>query len=131
MKLKQIEITTYRFVFDDDEPKQETKFPVLPKIVNTEKTVSKKETVAATVAKPKPATAKDGRRKWTDEEKADIIRRYKAGECAKAIADSLGTTRQSIQNIIHTAGVTEGRTGVNLKKKKPEQQPDADDNEPV
>lgn len=68
---------------------------------------------------------------WTDEEKAEIIRRYQAGEGPKAIGDSLGVNRNTIQQIIHAAGVTEGRTGQNLRKKEPESQPEADENEPV
>ncbi len=84
-------------------------------------------------SKPRLAkkTAKDGRRLWTDEEKAEIIRRYQAGEGPKAIGDSLGVNRNTIQQIIHAAGVTEGRTGQNLRKKKEEPQPEADENEPV
>jgi transposase-like protein len=88
-----------------------------------------------TASKPRPEkkTAKDGRRLWTDEEKAEIIRRYQAGEGPKAIGDSLGVNRNTIQQIIHAAGVTEGRTGQNLRKKQPEPEPqsEADDNEPV
>lgn len=84
--------------------------------------------------KPKSAakkTAKDGRRLWTAEEKAEIIRRYQAGEGPKAIGDSLGVNRNTIQQIIHAAGVTAGRTGQNLRKNNPEPQPEADEKEPV
>lgn len=81
--------------------------------------------------KPRAKTAKDGRRLWTDEEKAEIIRRYQAGEGPKAIGDSLGVNRNTIQQIIHAAGVTEGRTGQNLRKKQPEALPEAERKEPV
>ena len=74
------------------------------------------------------SVGKDGRRMWTAEERADIIRRYQDGEGPKAIGDSLGVSRNSIQQIIHAAGVTEGRSGENLRK-KPEPQPE--ENEPV
>lgn len=93
-----------------------------------------KEQPVKAASKPKAAakkTAKDGRRLWTDEEKAEIIRRYQAGEGPKAIGDSLGVNRNKIQQIIHAAGVTEGRTWQNMRKPKPEPQPEADENEPV
>ncbi len=88
----------------------------------------------STQPQPKPTqhkTTRDGRRLWTAEEKADIIRRYQAGEGPKAIGDSLGVNRNTIQQIIHAAGVTEGRTGQNLKKKQPEALPEAERKEPV
>lgn len=97
-------ITDFKSRFELDEPKEE---------------------------KPKQVTksvGKDGRRMWTAEERADIIRRYQDGEGPKAIGDSLGVSRNSIQQIIHAAGVTEGRSGENLRK-KPEPQPE--ENEPV
>lgn len=68
---------------------------------------------------------------FTDEQKADIIRRYKAGEGPKAISESLGCSRSLITNIIRDAGVVEGRTGAHLNRKKEEPQPEADENEPV
>ena len=68
---------------------------------------------------------------FTDEQKADIIRRYKAGEGPKAISDSLGCSRSLITHIIRDAGVVEGRTGAHLNRKKEEPQPEADENEPV
>lgn len=77
---------------------------------------------------PTKSVGKDGRRMWTAEERADIIRRYQDGEGPKAIGESLGVSRNSIQQIIHAAGVTEGRSGENLRK-KPEPQPE--ENEPV
>ena len=96
---------------------------------------SPREEPVKVASKPKPATkpktASDGRRMWTAEEKAEIIRRYQAGEGPKAIGDSLGVNRNTVQMIIHAAGVTEGRTGQSLRKKKPEPQPEADENEPV
>ena len=67
---------------------------------------------------------------FTDEQKADIIRRYKAGEGPKAISESLGCSRSLITHIIRDAGVVEGRTGAHLNRKK-EDQPEADENEPV
>ena len=68
---------------------------------------------------------------FTDEQKADIIRRYKAGEGPKAISESLGCSRSLITHIIRDAGVVEGRTGAHLNRKKEEPQPEADENEPV
>ena len=68
---------------------------------------------------------------FTDEQKADIIRRYKAGEGPKAISESLGCSRSLITHIIRDAGVVEGRTGSHLNRKKEELQPEADENEPV
>lgn len=68
---------------------------------------------------------------FTDEQKADIIRRYKAGEGPKAISESLGCSRSLITHIIRDAGVVEGRTGAHLNRKKEETQPEADENEPV
>ena len=67
---------------------------------------------------------------FTDEQKADIIRRYKAGEGPKAISESLGCSRSLITHIIRDAGVVEGRTGAHLNKKE-QPQPEADENEPV
>ena len=63
---------------------------------------------------------------FTDEQKADIIRRYKAGEGPKAISESLGCSRSLITHIIHDAGAVEGRTGAHLNKgreKAPAQEP--------
>ena len=68
---------------------------------------------------------------FTDEQKADIIRRYKADEGPKAISESLGCSRSLITHIIRDAGVVEGRTGAHLNRKKEEPQPEADENEPV
>lgn len=68
---------------------------------------------------------------FTDEQKADIIRRYKAGEGPKAISESLGCSRSLITHIIRDAGVVEGRTGAHLNRKNEEPQPEADENEPV
>ena len=67
---------------------------------------------------------------FTDEQKADIIRRYKAGEGPKAIADSLGCARSTINHFISRAGATEHRTGQHLKK-APEPQPEGEGKEPV
>ena len=68
---------------------------------------------------------------FTDEQKADIIRRYKAGEGPKAISESLGCSRSLITHIIRDAGVVEGRTGAHLNRKKEEPQPEAEEPEPV
>lgn len=68
---------------------------------------------------------------FSDEQKADIIRRYKAGEGPKAISESLGCSRSLITHIIRDAGVVEGRTGAHLNRKKEEPQTEADENEPV
>ena len=102
-------IADFKSRLEQDEPKEATKPTRKPK----------------TPTKP---VGKDGRRMWTAEERADIIRRYQDGEGPKAIGDSLGVSRNSIQQIIHAAGVTEGRSGDNLRK-KPEPQPE--ENEPV
>lgn len=78
------------------------------------------------------AAPKQRRRKsfFTDEQKAEIIRRYKAGEGPKAIADSLGCARSTINHFISRAGATEHRTGQHLKK-NPEPQPEGEGKEPV
>lgn len=78
------------------------------------------------------AAPKQRRRKsfFTDEQKAEIIRRYKAGEGPKAIADSLGCARSTINHFISRAGATEHRTGQHLKK-APEPQPEGEGKEPV
>ena len=68
---------------------------------------------------------------FTDEQKADIIRRYKSGEGPKAISESLGCSRSLITHIIRDAGAVEGRTGAHLNRNKEEPQPEADENEPV
>ena len=125
MTLKKIEITTVRFVFEDDE--KEAKSTTDVQVFGNPEQPSKPKRTAT-----KPAAKKETkvtRRKWTEEEKADIIRRYQAGEGPNSIGDSLGVSRNAIQQIIHSAGVTEGRTGENLRKEEP--QPEADENEPV
>lgn len=62
---------------------------------------------------------------FTDEQKADIIRRYKAGEGPKAISESLGCSRSLITHIIRDAGAVEGRTGAHLNRKtdEPKEEP--------
>lgn len=80
---------------------------------------------------PKPKSLRKRPSIFTDEQKADIIRRYKAGEGPKAISESLGCSRSLITHIIRDAGVVEGRTGAHLNRKKEEPQPEADENEPV
>jgi DNA-binding NarL/FixJ family response regulator len=122
MKLKHIEITTIRLVFDDDEPKE---------VKRTVKVQPKEEPEPKPQAKPKEEQKKrPSRCMFNDEQKAEIIRRYQAGEGPKAIAVSLGCAKSTIQHLINRAGVTENRTGQHLKK-KPEQQPEADEKEPV
>ena len=112
--LKAIEITTWRFVFSDDEPKE---VKVTPKVFgNSEQ--PKPE------AEPKPKKQRKTRRMFDDQQKADIVQRYKAGEGPKAIAESLGVARSTIGNIIKEAGAVEGRTGAHLNKPKPEPQPE-------
>jgi len=110
-------------VMSDDEAQQ-------PEVAETN---TEPEAPAPKTAAPKPAAKKQvkgSRCRWTDEDKAEIIRRYQAGEGPKAIGDSIGVSRNSIQQIIHAAGVTEGRSGENLRKKREEPQPEADENEP-
>ena len=69
------------------------------------------------------------RKRFNDEQTAEIIRRYKAGEGPKAISESLGCARSTIIHLISKAGATEGRTGQHLRKPKPEPQPETE--EPV
>ena len=93
-----------------------------------------KTTVKETAPEPKakkaaPKKAKKERRAYSRfdaDQKADIIRRYKAGEGPKAISESLGCSRSLITHIIHDAGAVEGRTGAHLNKgreKAPAQEP--------
>ena len=119
MRLKHIEITTVRFVFDDDEPKE---------VKRTIKVEPKEEPVEKPKAEPKPRKT---RAMFTDEQRAEIIRRYKAGEGPKAIAESFNCARSTIGLIIKKAGAVEGRTGQHLNKPKPEPQPEADEKDPV
>ena len=51
-------------------------------------------------AEPKPKKVRKTRAKFDDQQKADIVQRYKAGEGPKAIAESLGVARSTIGNII-------------------------------
>lgn len=111
--IKQIEITTWRFVFSEDEPKE---VKVTPKVFGDTEQPKKDE--------PKPRKERRTRRKFDDAQKADIVQRYKAGEGPKAIAESLGVARSTIGNIIKEAGAVEGRTGAHLNKSKPEPQPE-------
>ena len=110
--LKAIEITTWRFVFsDDDEVK------VTPQVFGNSEQPKPK-------AEPKPKKVRKTRAKFDDQQKADIVERYKAGEGPKAISESLGCSRSLITHIIRDAGVVEGRTGAHLNKPKPEPQPE-------
>ena len=87
------------------------------------------ETASETPAAVKAAPKRSVPHRFTDEQKADIIRRYKAGEGPKAISESLGCSRSLITHIIRDAGAVEGRTGAHLnkgKKKEPVQEPAAD-----
>ena len=111
--LKAIEITTWRFVFSDDEPKE---VKVAPKVFGNSEQPKK--------AEPKPRKERRTRRKFDDAQKAEIVERYKRGEGPKAIAESLGVARSTIGNIIKEAGAVEGRTGAHLNKPKPEPQPE-------
>ena len=116
MKIKQIEITTVRLVFEDDEPKAVKRTIEVPA-----KDDPKPET------KPKRSRT---RSMFNDEQQADIIRRYKSGKGPTAISVSLGCSKSAIVHLLKKAGVTEGRTGQHLKKKQ-QPQPEADENEPV
>ena len=91
----------------------------------------KDATPAPKVTKRTEPKQRKTRKRFTDEQKADIIRRYKAGEGPKAISESLGCSRSLITHIIRDAGVVEGRTGAHLNKPKPEPQPEAAEKEPV
>lgn len=113
--LKAIEITTWRFVFSDDEPKE---VKVAPQVFGNSEQPKKAE------PRPKAPKQRRTRRKFDDQQKADIVQRYKAGEGPKAIAESLGVARSTIGNIIKEAGAVEGRTGAHLNKPKPEPQPE-------
>ena len=68
---------------------------------------------------------------FNDEKKAEIVRRYKAGEGPKAISESLGCSRSMITHIIRDAGAVEGRIGAHLNKKQAEALPEAERKEPV
>ena len=118
MKLKHIEITTIRIAFDNDEPKE---------VKRTIKVQKNEEPEVKAKHEPRK---RPSRCMFNDEQKAEIIRRYQAGEGPKAIAVSLGCAKSTIQHLINRAGVTENRTGQHLKK-KPEQQHEADEKEPV
>lgn len=110
MKLKSIEITRLTLVFDDTDAE-----PVKVK-AETEKAVKK---------------PRKSRSMFNDQQKADIIARYKAGEGPTAISRSLGCSKSVIVHLIKKAGATEGRTGQHLKKKvQPEPEPAAPE-EPV
>ena len=111
--LKAIEITTWRFVFSDDEPKE---VKVTPQVSGNSEQPKK--------AEPKPKKVRKTRAKFDDAQKAEIVERYKAGEGPKAISESLGCSRSLITHIIRDAGVVEGRTGAHLNKPKPEPQPE-------
>lgn len=112
--LKAIEITTWRFVFSDDEPKE---VKVTPQVFGNSEQPKPK-------AEPKPRKERRTRRKFDDAQKAEIVERYKRGEGPKAIAESLGVARSTIGLIIKEAGAVEGRTGQHLNKPKPEPQPE-------
>ena len=111
-QIKQIEITTVRFIFSDDEPKQ-----AAPKVFGISEQPKAK-------AEPKPKKVRKTRALFNDGQKADIVERYKQGEGPKAIAESLGVARSTIGNIIKDAGAVEGRTGKHLHPDKPEPQPE-------
>ena len=75
---------------------------------------------------PKAKKERRAYSRFDADQKADIIRRYKAGEGPKAISESLGCSRSLITHIIHDAGAVEGRTGAHLNKgreKAPAQEP--------
>ena len=88
----------------------------------------------STQPQPKPKVEPKQRKTrslFNDEQKAEIVRRYKAGEGPKAISESLGCSRSMITHIIRDAGAVEGRTGAHLNKKQPEALPEAERKEPV
>ena len=87
-----------------------------------------KSTQSQPEVKPKP---RKSRCMFNEEQQADIIRRYKAGEGPTAISASLGCSKSAIVHLLSRAGVTEGRTGQHLKKKQPEALPEAERKEPV
>ena len=80
--------------------------------------------------KAKPLKPRKTRALFTEEQKADIIRRYKAGEGPKAISTSLGCARSTIGLIIKHAGAVEGRTGAHLNKSKVRPEPEKQESEP-
>ena len=83
--------------------------------------------VTADVKAEQPKTKKERRTysRFDADQKADIIRRYKAGEGPKAISESLGCSRSLITHIIRDAGAVEGRTGAHLNRKtdEPKEEP--------
>lgn len=107
--LKAIEITTWRFVFSDYEPKE---VKATPQVFGNSEQPKK--------AEPKSKKVRKTRAKFDDQQKAEIVERYKRGEGPKAIAESLGVARSTIGNIIKEAGAVEGRTGAHLNKPEPQ-----------
>lgn len=128
MRLKRIEITTVRFVFDDEPNDDRSENISKKQVVVSEKPEEVSKSRAKVFEKPK--TERKSRRMFNDGQEAEIVNRYKAGEMPKAIADSLGCSRSVITHIISKHGVAEGRTG-QYQRKKEEPQPEADENEPV
>lgn len=117
MEIKEIEITRVRLVLED----------------NVEATMMPKEELVKRVQQPaevkvhEPKAKKERRAysRFDADQKADIIRRYKAGEGPKAISESLGCSRSLITHIIRDAGAVEGRTGAHLNRKtdQPKEEP--------
>lgn len=75
-----------------------------------------KQPAEVRVHEPKAKKERRAYSRFDADQKADIIRRYKAGEGPKAISESLGCSRSLITHIIHDAGAVEGRTGAHLNK---------------
>lgn len=92
-QLKSIEITTYRFVFDDDEPKQVRTVKVEP-VKQEPKPV-----------KTAPKTDRRGFHRWTDDEKREAIKMYQEGVDLDTIVKKFDSTPLSVQKIMQKAGV--------------------------
>jgi transposase-like protein len=99
--IKQIEITTVRFIFTDDEQKE----PVtITKEVTREQPKPRAE-IKAAPKQAKPVTDKRTRHLWTDDEKREAMRMYADGVDMDIIVEKFGSTPQSVQKIMQKAGI--------------------------
>ncbi len=129
MTLKSIEITTYRFVFDDDEKSVN--------ISQTEEIVSEKrennsESREKVSEKPKAVKpTKSLRHMWTDDEKKEAMRMYADGEDLEVIAKRFSSTKMSILKIMQKAGVKRPWPTKGNPSKLASEDPETEENEPV
>ncbi len=124
MKPITIEITRVRLVF---EPERTAEVPKATE--KMEQTIKRTKELTAKMPKQRRT-----RTLFNDQQKADILRRYQAGEGPTAIANSLGCSRSLVGCIIKEAGAVEGRTGSHLaalnKSRAKAAEPEAEE-EPV